>query len=40
MEINLELLNELTEIIANVGFPIFIALFLLNCMKTKVDHIY
>jgi len=39
MDINLELLNGLTEIIANVGFPIFIAMFLLNRMETKVDHI-
>jgi hypothetical protein len=39
MELNLELLNGLTEMIANVGFPIFIAMFLLNRMETKVDHI-
>jgi len=38
MDINLELLNGLTEIIANVGFPIFIATFLLNRMETKVVH--
>lgn len=39
MAINLELLNGLTKIIANVGFPIFIAMFLLNHMETKVDPI-
>ena len=39
MEINLDLLNGFTEIIANVGFPIFISMFLLNRMEMKLDHI-
>lgn len=39
MEVNLDLLNGFTEIIANVGFPIFISMFLLNRMEMKLDHI-
>lgn len=39
MEIQLDLLNGFTDIISNVGFPIFISMFLLNRMETKVDHI-
>ena len=39
MEINLDLLNGFTDIIANVGFPIFISMFLLNRMEMKLDHI-
>jgi hypothetical protein len=39
MDMNLELLNGFTGIIANVGFPIFISMFLLNRMEMKLDHI-
>lgn len=39
MEGNLELLNGFTDLIANVGFPIFISMFLLNRMELKLDHI-
>lgn len=39
MEVNLDVLNGLTEIISNVGFPIFISMFLLNRMEMKLDHI-
>ncbi len=39
MSINADYLNVLTELIANVGFPIFISMYLLNRMETKIDHI-
>lgn len=39
MEGNINLLNGFTEIIANVGFPIFISMFLLSRMEMKLDHI-
>ncbi|HLR91457.1 MAG TPA: YvrJ family protein [Atopostipes sp.] len=39
MELNLELLTGLTDIIANIGFPMFVAMFLLNRMEIKIDHI-
>lgn len=38
MDLNLDLLSNLTDFIANVGFPIFISLFLLNRIETKIDH--
>ncbi len=39
MEVNLDLLAGFTEVIGNVGFPIFISVFLLNRMEMKLDHI-
>ena len=38
MDINLETLAGLTDFIANIGFPIFISMFLLNRMEIKIDH--
>lgn len=38
MTVDMNLLNGLTELIGNVGFPIFISVFLLNRMETKLDH--
>ena len=39
MEVNLDLLAGFTEVIGNIGFPIFISVFLLNRMEMKLDHI-
>lgn len=39
MEGNLEVVSGLADLIANVGFPIFISIFLLNRMELKLDHI-
>lgn len=39
MDIDINVLAQLTEFIANIGFPIFISLFLLSRMETKVDNI-
>lgn len=39
MNLNLDLLTGLTDFIANVGFPIFISIFLLNKMEIKIDHV-
>lgn len=38
MDVNVDLLTSVTDFIANVGFPIFISLFLLNRIETKIDH--
>lgn len=38
MDINLETLVGITDFIENIGFPIFISMFLLNRMEIKIDH--
>lgn len=39
MDASTQWLSTVTEIIGNVGFPIFIALFLLQRMETKLDDV-
>lgn len=34
-----DLFSSVIDMIANVGFPIFISLFLLNRMETKIDAV-
>ena len=39
MDASTQWLSAVMEIIGNVGFPIFIALFLLQRMETKLDDV-
>lgn len=39
MTVDMNLLNGLTEFIGNLGFPIFISVYLLKRMETKMDNI-
>ncbi|EKU92939.1 YvrJ protein family [Alloiococcus otitis] len=39
MMVNIDLLQALVDAISNIGFPIFITLFLLHRMEAKVDNL-
>lgn len=39
MNLSIELVTVVMEMIANVGFPIFISLFLLHRMESKLDSV-
>lgn len=39
MEPTTGMIQEAIEIVSNVGFPIFITIFLLNRMETRLDHL-
>lgn len=39
MQVNIETLQAVVEAISNIGFPIFITLFLLHRMEVKIDHL-
>lgn len=39
MDLSVELVTVVVEMIANVGFPIFISLFLLHRMESKIDNV-
>lgn len=39
MELGAEWLTVAIDVISNVGFPIFVALFLLHRMEAKLDNV-
>lgn len=39
MTVDMDLLSSVTDFIGNLGFPIFISVYLLNRMETKLDNI-
>ncbi|MBM6614640.1 YvrJ family protein [Desemzia sp. RIT804] len=39
MEIEIQWWTSVIELVSNVGFPIFISLFLLQRMETKLDDV-
>lgn len=39
MEPTTGMIQGAIEIVSNVGFPIFITIFLLNRMESKLDHL-
>lgn len=39
MQVNIDLMQAVVDAISNIGFPIFITLFLLHRMEVKIDHL-
>lgn len=39
MQLNIDILQAVVDAISNIGFPIFITLFLLHRMEVKIDHL-
>lgn len=39
MQLNIDLMQAVVDAISNIGFPIFITLFLLHRMEVKIDHL-